>query len=138
MCTAQMDKLAQNAYKTNSNYLYRGKTKVPPLEMGDDVLVPVKFSQESIIANVKVNSFIESKNLKLNVTKNQKMHIGKVNKNCPDLKVHENKMETSSEEKYLGDILTDDAKIQKKILITGYLKVLGFHLKFLQFCRKSL
>ena len=83
--------------------------------MVDDILFPTKCSQDSIVANAKVNSFMETKKLELNDKKCHKMHIGKNNKNCLSLNVHESKMESSSQEKYLGDILTDDGKIQKTI-----------------------
>ena len=58
---------------------------------------------------------MESKKLKLSNKKCHKMHIGKVNNNCPNLSVHSSKMETSNKEKYLGDILTDNGKIDKTI-----------------------
>ena len=58
---------------------------------------------------------MDTKQLKLNSNKCHKMHIGKANKNCPELLVHSSKMESSDTEKYLGDILTNDSKIQKTI-----------------------
>ena len=65
----QTDKLALKSYQDKNTYLYKGKVEVPPLEMVDDILVPVKCSPQSIIMNAKVNSFMESKKLKLNVEK---------------------------------------------------------------------
>ena len=35
MCTAQMDKLAQDSYKSDDLYLYKGKEPVPPLHLGN-------------------------------------------------------------------------------------------------------
>ena len=115
LCSAQMDKLSQNAYKNHSTYLYKGKTEVPPLEMVDDILFPTSCNNDSIIANVKVNNFMERKKLTLNSKKCNKMHIGKTNKNCSNLNVHSEKMKTSTQEKYLGDILTNDGKLTKTI-----------------------
>ena len=43
------------------------------------------------------------------------MHIGKKSSTCPNLKVHEEKMEESEEEKYLGDILLNNAKMTKTV-----------------------
>ena len=43
------------------------------------------------------------------------MHIGKQCVECPELNVYENKMETSIQEKYLGDIFTSDGKQDKNI-----------------------
>ena len=63
----------------------------------------------------KVNTFIESKNLKLSKAKCHKMHLGKEKITCPVLKVHGENMEMSTEEKYLGDILMNNGKMQKTI-----------------------
>ena len=43
------------------------------------------------------------------------MHIGKSKKDCLDLKVHSNKMEDSKQEKYVGDVITDDGKNDENI-----------------------
>ena len=83
--------------------------------MVDDILIPSKCNKDSIVANAKVNSFIERKRLKLNSSKCHKMHLGKANVNCPSLNVHSEEMTVSSQEKYLGDILTSDGKLQKTI-----------------------
>ena len=115
MCTCQMDKLAKSAYENNNTYLYRGKEPVPPLEMVDDILVISECGQDSVVLNSKVNSFIESKKLKLSSTKCHKMHIGKMTPNCPTLKVHDKDMESTDKEKYLGDILVNNGKILKTI-----------------------
>lgn len=71
--------------------------------------------QDSVESNAKVNSFIEAKKLKLSQTKCHKMHIGKVSNYCPQLKVHDTNMEITEKEKYLGDILVNNAKILKTI-----------------------
>ena len=44
------------------------------------------------------------------------MHIGKQKLFCPELNVHEEKMKRTKNEKYLGNIITDDGstKINKK------------------------
>ena len=58
------------------------------------------------------NSFIESKRLELGYEKSNRLHIGnnKNNKKCYNLKVHEKDMRTSKQEKYIGDIISDDGK----------------------------
>ena len=58
---------------------------------------------------------MERKKLKLSGTKCNKMHLGKTTTNCPSLKVHSDNMNTSNQEKYLGDILTNDGKLNKTI-----------------------
>merc|ERR1712030_137853 len=64
MCTVQMDKLSQNAYESKTTFLYKDKEEVAPMELVDDILLPAKCGIESLSANSKVNTFIESKNLK--------------------------------------------------------------------------
>ena len=115
MCTTQMDKFAKDAYKSGDTYSYKQKVEVAALEMVDDILVPINCGQESAKLNAKVNSFIESKKLKLSCKKCHKMHLGKKTLLCPKLKVHDENMEDSSQEKYLGDILVDDGKILKTV-----------------------
>ena len=56
--------------------------------MVDDLLIPLKCNNDSILANAKLNSFMERKKLKLSDTKCSKMHLGKPNENCPNLSVH--------------------------------------------------
>ena len=67
------------------------------------------------------------------------MHVGKQNRNCcPNLTIDEKPMLNSNKEKYLGDILTTDGKINSNInerfnkyvgivnQIMSYLKELSF------------
>ena len=44
-----------------------------------------------------------------------KIHVGKKNLNCPELKVHESDMKNSDKEKYLGDQLNKNAKNKETI-----------------------
>ena len=44
-----------------------------------------------------------------------KMHVRHSNKNCPKLKVHEKEMIQVNEVKYLGEILSSDAKNTKNM-----------------------
>ena len=53
---------------------------------------------------------MEQNKSKLSSTKCGQMHIGKECMNCPYLKVHEEEMKTTEQEKYLGDIITDNGK----------------------------
>ena len=46
-----------------------------------------------------------------------KIHVGQNSSiSCPELNVNENVMNTSSSERYLWDIITNDGKIHKNIL----------------------
>ena len=108
-------KLAHEAYSIKNTYLYKGKEPIAPLEMVDNILVPVKCGQDSIKMNSKVNAFIESKKLTLSSKKCNKMHLGKKSLTCPNLKVHEKNMEDTEQEKYLGDILMSSGKLTKTV-----------------------
>ena len=65
------------------------------------------------------------KNLRLGHNKCFKMHVGKNDSCCPMLKVHEKPMLTSNREKYLGDLITSDCKINYNIE-ERYNKGIGF------------
>ena len=57
-----------------------------------------------------------TKKLELGKDKCFQIHVGKKNdKLCPKLNVHSEHMETSSSEKYLGNIITNNGKIDENI-----------------------
>ena len=117
MCTATMDKLGKEVYKTPQLiYKYKGTVNVPPLEMVDDVLTISKCGATSVAMNRKVNSFMESKKLELNSTKCAQIHVGKKCDLCPELKVHETVMKRVEQEKYLGDIVHQNGKSNATIV----------------------
>ena len=64
-----------------------------------------KCGTKALVSNTIVTSKIEMKKLEFNVSKCKKIHIGKENVNCCDLKVHNQVMEVSEAEKYLGEIV---------------------------------
>ena len=55
------------------------------------------------------------KKLELSKTKCKKMHFGKENFCCPQLKVHGDPMQSSNSEKYLGSLVTTDLNNKKSI-----------------------
>ena len=68
--------------------------------------------------SIKLNSIIQSKmstkKLELGKEKCFQIHVGNNNANCcPELNVHDVAMKTASSEKYLGDIITNDGKIDE-------------------------
>ena len=65
--------------------------------------------------NALVQSKADTKRLELNDTKCFKMHVGGNKTLCPQLRIHNQKMLNTEQEKYLGDIVTSDAKIDKNI-----------------------
>ena len=77
--------------------------KIPPLSMVDDICL-IQKCKESFKGNAVVNSFVETKKLKLSDNKCHRIHVGKQNGECPELNVHGKKMADSLQEKYLGDL----------------------------------
>lgn len=115
-CTATMDKLGKIKYKNEEMlYKYKGEVGVPALEMVDDIADVQRCGTDAVKANAVVNTFAEHKKLTLSRSKCSKIHCGKADRLCPDLKVHKEKMHNSEEERYLGDQLTKDAKHAKTI-----------------------
>ena len=90
MCTNSMDKLCKLIYKKKHLlFKYRGVVSVPPLEMVDDVATAANCGENSSELNHIVNTFIESKKLKLSASKCSNIHIGKkTNKKCLSHKKH--------------------------------------------------
>ena len=114
MCTASMDKLGKLAYQTPQTlYKYKG-VPIPPLGMVDDVIT-VSNVENTLRMNNLVNTFIESKKLRLSETKCSRIHIGKGHTTCPNLKVHNHEMHEAENEKYLGDIVDQSGKIEATI-----------------------
>ena len=112
-CTTSMDKLGKQAYREpDLLYKYKNVVEVPPLEMIDDVLTIQKCGTATVIQNSAVNAFIESKKLKLSGKKCAQIHIGSRNKcgKCAKLFVHGNIMRSSTQEKYLGDLINHTGK----------------------------
>ena len=48
--------------------------------------------------------------MKYGVEKCKKLHIGKENTNCPELRAHDTQIKNSASEKYLGEIITNSGK----------------------------
>ena len=67
------------------------------------------------IANTAINTFIDLEKLKLSKKKSHNVHIGKQKTNCPSLRVHEQQMEQSSQETYLGDVVNISGKNRPNI-----------------------
>ena len=81
----------------------------------DDLEVVSKCGTEALISNSIVTTKVEMKKLEFNVTKCKKIHIGRDCLKCCDLLVHEEKMEISDAEKYLGDIVMKEMNNIKNI-----------------------
>ena len=111
-----MDKLAKIFYSDSKLlYKYKGEVDVPILGMVDDVLNVATCSEQAVLSNSTINSFIEHNKLKLAPSKCSRVHIGKKKDKCHDLNVHEELMKDSNTEKYLGDFFSSDGKHDKTI-----------------------
>ena len=120
LCTASMDKLGQFSYNNSElTYKYKGVVHTPSLGMVDDVLSIQKCSIDTVKMNAVVNAFIEGKKLTLSHKKCHRIHVNKKkNKkesNCPELKVHNDKMDNTNQEKYLGDLVNNSGTIRDTI-----------------------
>ena len=81
--------------------------------MVDDILTVAKCSSASVSSNATLNAFMEINKLKLAAKKCGKIHIVKKCIQCPTLKVHEDNMKSSNEEKYLGDMISNKGTLDK-------------------------
>ena len=116
-CAIQIDTLGKEVLKEDGEklYKYKGCVKIPPMALIDDILTITECGIDSILMNAAVQSKVNNKRLILGKDKCSKMHVGSDSVNCPDLKVHSSEMLTSSKEKYLGDIITNDGKIDENL-----------------------
>ena len=78
-------------------------------------IICVTDADKSAHMNGSIDTFIESKRLKLSDKKCHQIHIGKGHQNCPQLKVHENNKIKADKEKCLGDILDKSGSIQPTV-----------------------
>ena len=82
-------------------------------EMIEDVLTVTDCSINSVKINALVQSKVDCKKLELSDMKCFKMHLGQENINCPSLKVNNKEMLSSEKERYLGDVISSDARIDQ-------------------------
>ena len=88
----------------------------PMCEPKRHVLAISKCGNESVKMNAIIHSKIDTKQLMFGSQKCFKLHIGSKNINtCPTLKVHGEVMKSVNKERYLGDILSNDSKINSNI-----------------------
>ena len=77
MCTSSMDQLCKFILQhEHLLYKYRGKLKVPPLQMVDDVISAAKCGSTSSALNAAVNAFMDLKKFRLGVDKCANIHVG--------------------------------------------------------------
>ena len=110
-CSVTVDKVGKDCGERGTNlYMYRNQVRVLPLSMVDDLLGVSKCGNKSISLNSYINARIEMKRLIFHTpdingkTKCHKMHVGKPNHYCPELRVHGTKMSSVQRITYLGEI----------------------------------
>jgi hypothetical protein len=84
--------------------------------MVDDLAQISVCGVESVKSNAYVNAQIEQNKLAFNNSKCHHMHSGKKSRLCPTLRAHETAMDLVKEEKYVGDIVSEDSKHTKNII----------------------
>ena len=118
-CSVQMDTLGKEIME-NTNcgkmmYKYKDCVSIPVLTFIDDAISVTDCGPNSVKVNACVQSKVDTKRLELGVKKCFKMHIGNDKSACPTLKVHNTEMSSSNSEKYLGDVITSNAKIEENL-----------------------
>ena len=115
--SVQLDTLGKECIENNEGlYKYKECVQITPLIMIDDVLAISKCGNDSVKMNAIIHSKIDTKQLMFGPQKCFKLHIGSKNLNtCPTLKVHGEVMESVNKERYLGDILSNNSKINYNI-----------------------
>ena len=116
-CSISIDRIGKEAldHMQTNLHKYKGCVTIPPLSMIDDILAVSTCSLDSIKVNATIVSKVNNKQLTMSSRKCSRMHIGNKKTSCRPLQVEHSVMNTSSKEKYLGSILTNDGKILENI-----------------------
>ena len=115
-CSVQLDSLGKECLESGEGlYLYKECVNIPPLLMIDDAISVSECGADSVTVNALMKSKVEMKNPRLGHSKCFQMHVGRNKTCCPILKIQDEIMLTSDREKYLGDIISSDCKINENI-----------------------
>ena len=141
LCSNQVDTFGKECIEEHKyTYIYKGEVEIPPLSMVDDLLCISECGYKTTMLNTYIKVKTNSKKLQFGESKCKKIHIGKY---CEDFKcqdiavdsweqftvfdeetgidtleencVGEKSIEDKSEEKYLGDIISQDGRNLKNI-----------------------
>ena len=116
-CAVQTDRMGKDALRNNKFlYMYKGEVGIPTLAMVDDIAKISECGTPSVIDNTYVNARIEQTKQQFNRSKCHAMHAGKQSRPCDALKAHNMEMEVVTQEKYVGDIITNNGKCTKNIM----------------------
>ena len=117
-CAISIDKIGKEALENEHDILYDYKkcVKIPPLGFVDDILTVSNCGDKSVKTNAVIQAKVENMQLELGHAKCFQMHVGKLKNACSKLFIHGKEMQKTQKEKYLGNILTSNAKIDDNIL----------------------
>ena len=117
-CSISIDSIGRETLENVHDVLYKYKSciSIPPLSLIDDVISVSRCSTDSVKMNAIIESKISGMQLELGHKKCFQLHVGKNTSCCPTLNVNSKEMLTSSQEKYLGDVLSSDGKITQNVL----------------------
>ena len=150
LCSNSIDTVGKYAIENNQSYMYKNLARIIPLAMVDDLLSITSCGFKTTEMNISINTLIELKKLEFHLPKPNKkskchtLHVGKINKFCPGMKVHGHQADRVDEAVYLGDIIRADGKntsnIQNRVnkgigqitKIMDMLKSVSFGEKFFQ------
>ena len=112
-CSVSIDSIGKESLENVHDVLYKYKKciSIPPLSLIDDIIAITVCSADSVKMNAMIETKIAGKQLSIGHKKCFQMHIGNQTTCCPFLHVNKKEMLTTKSEKYLGDILSSDAKI---------------------------
>ena len=88
---------------------------VPALSFIDDILAISDCNEAAIEVNAMIQNKISSKQLRFGTKKCFQIHVGGNEDQCSSLRVQGETMNRTKKEKYLGDILSNDSKINDNI-----------------------
>ena len=97
------------------SFRYQNCVSLPPLSLIDDIICVTNCSSDSVRMNSIIQSKLHGKQLLLGHKKCFQMHIGKNAECCPSLNVNNEKMKTTNRERYLGDVLTTNCKVDDNV-----------------------
>ena len=141
LCSKQIDSFGKECLEKHQyTYMYKGEVEIPPLGMVDDLLCISECGYKTHMLNAFMKVKTNSKKLQFGESKCKKLHVGKYSDEfkCQKISVdtwkelkvfneeigvdvmednytREEYMEEKNEEKYLGDILSNDGRNIKNI-----------------------
>ena len=115
-CSVQTDDIGKKSLENGEHlYLYKGIVGIPTLAMVDDLAKVSECGVNSVKDNAYINAKIEQDKQSFNGTKCHQMHVGISSPFCPMLRAHVTEMDIVSEEKYVGDVVSNDGKHSKNV-----------------------